>query len=156
MPGSQSSEHGRGGIREQVARLANIFPDRFAVPMLRSLGFERPELSRYYVEVDRAIQTYLQQKLTKLGYSDITLESLGRDSDSSRDGRFAYGYLLSYKGKITNPTQIKDYIYDAQQRLMRIIQSTDVEFDNFPPTDRIYARLKLNNRTYVANSRLEI
>ncbi len=156
MPIAQTSENeqGRVGIRERAARLVNtILPNNFAIPLLEFLGFQRPELSRYYVEIDRAIQTYLKKKLKELRYFDIIPKSLGR-GNNLHSPRFAYGYLLVYTGKKRNPAFIDGYILGAQQRLVGIIQ-TNVEFDNYPPEKHIYARVGVDNRLFVAKGRLE-
>lgn len=156
MQGAQSSEHGQGGIRERAIQLANVLPNEFATPILKFLGFERPELSRYYVEVDCAIQTFLQKKLKELGYSDVIPEPLGRDNNNLNNDRFAYGYLLSYTGKKRTQLFVEGYILGARQGLVNIIQSSDVEFDNFPNKgDHIYARVRPGNSLYVAKARSE-
>ena len=156
MPATQTSENEqrRVSIREQAARLVNILPNNFAVLMLRFLGFERPKLSKYYLEIDHAIQTYLQKKLEEFRYSDVIPKSLGRDDNNQHSPRFAYGYLLVYMGKKRHPTFINGYILGAQQRLIGINQ-TNVEFDPYPPKNHIYARVNVDNYLFVAKARSE-
>lgn len=153
MPITRSLEPERFDFKTEIVQRAERFPRVFATPILKVLGYERPDIFTYYPEIDHRIEALLQKELGKAGYQHVTLQSLGKDGNSPTTNFFPYGYELV--AGIKDSEWAKKYLSNVQKILQQATRTTDIELHYTLGTSVIFVGLRRKNHMYVPKARSE-
>lgn len=133
------------GLEVMMEELIGLFPDALAGPLLSVWGRERPNIYAYYLELDQRIQKLIQDLLSSLGHSQVSVISNAHDSDSSFE--FNYRYLL------TDTTGAIQSFYGIYYELAHSLSNLGIECAGLPDEGMIFINLLPNNRMTVAKPR---